>query len=62
MKSSDFARLGDWQRKQVWAFNDALNDLVNNKSNSQMYPSSHIHTDIKSLVKKNKGPTLVKRK
>lgn len=62
MKSNEFERLGDWQRKQEWGFNDALIDLADKREDNQLYPSSCIYTDRKKLVKKNNTRTLFKRK
>lgn len=52
MKSSEFEKLGDWQRKQQCGFNDASNDLVNKSSRNQVIPSFCIYTDRKDLIKK----------
>ena len=53
MKSSDFERLGDWQRKQQWTFEEALNDkLTGNQRKPQR--SSVISTDRDNIVKKGK--------
>ena len=57
MKSSDFERLGDWQRKQQWAFEDALKDVVTRKNINNPYqkggeasmPSTCISTDRNTL-------------
>lgn len=37
MKSSKFERLGDWQRKQQWAFEDAKEEVVTRKSSNTDY-------------------------
>ena len=51
MKSSDFERLGDWQRKQRWGFEDALDDkLLKNQRKSQR--SSVISTDTSKMDKR----------
>jgi len=54
MKSSDFERLGDWQRKQQWAFKDAVSDLANHALNNIKIPSTCISTDRSSLQKKRR--------
>ena len=51
MKSSDFERLGDWQRKQRWGFEYALDDKL---SRNQRKPqrSSVISTDTSNMKKR----------
>lgn len=56
MKSSDFERLGDWQRKQQWGFEDALADKIS-RNNESIQRSSVISTDRGNLVKKKNGKT-----
>lgn len=51
MKSSDFERLGDWQRKQQWGFEDALNDKIS-RNNRMQQRSSVISTDTTNMDKK----------
>ena len=53
MKSSDFARLGDWQRKQRWAFDDALDDKLT-RSQRKTQRSSVISTDTSKMDKRER--------
>ena len=61
MKSSDFERLGDWQRKQQWAFEDAKEDAITRKNINIIYqgggeaprPSTCISTN-RSILKPKK--------
>lgn len=52
MKSSEFERLGDWQRKQKWSFEDALDDLTRPILYSQKPLSTCISTDRSTLQRK----------
>lgn len=52
MRSSDFERLGDWQRKQTWGFEDALSDLVR-RTPRKTNVSHCIYTDRSTLQRKN---------
>lgn len=65
MRSSDFERLGDWQRKQIWGFQDALNDVVTRTQNIQRISSS-ISTDRSTLerktTKQEQGRTFTKKR
>lgn len=54
MKSSDFERLGDWQRTQKWGFQDAVSDLVNHNLYDRRIPSTCISTDRGSLQRKKR--------
>ena len=62
MKSSEFERLGDGQRKQQWAFEDAKEDAVTRKSTNTDYqrggeapaPSTYISTDRTTLKPRKK--------
>ena len=62
MKSSKFERLGDWQRKQQWAFEDAKEDAVTRKNINIDYqkggeapvPSTCISTDRSTLKPRKK--------
>lgn len=51
MKSSDFERLGDWQRKQQWGFEDALSDKMSRNNRTQQR-SSVISTDTSNMDKR----------
>lgn len=51
MKSSDFERLGDWQRKQQWGFDDALVDKIS-RNNRTLQRSSVISTDTSKMDKR----------
>lgn len=55
MRSSDFERLGDWQRKQAWGFEDALSDLVR-RTPPKSNVSYCIFTDRNTLERKNSKP------
>lgn len=54
MKSSDFERLGDWQRTQKWGFQDAVSDLANHILCDRKIPSTCISTDRSSLQRKRR--------
>lgn len=62
MKSSEFERLGDWQRKQEWGFADALNDLEQSILHSPKTPSTCISTDRSTLQRKKKDTKIVNEK
>ena len=62
MKSSDWERLGDWQRKQQWGFEDSLKDVAIRQKNNIPYqrggeapmPSACISTDRSTLKRKKR--------
>ena len=51
MKSSDFERLGDWQRKQRWGFEYALDDKLS-RNQTKPQRSSVISTDTSNMNKR----------